>query len=224
MSVEYDYTKPGVVKTFVIDAQLHTLFPNNYSYFIYGDPNLQLFFNEALTDDEKTQLDNYVANYVDPAQYFVLSRTVPAPGVFYSITESTPTVAATFFNTATTSPTQNVLNSIKVICDYAIADITQAPNLPASANITFTLFDVTRNWSLFTNVFDISSTLQQFQSMYASDNTLTGTKHIYSTLQFDSLSQYTTNYDTIQQFMVSISTPEVSMTLNSIQMLYYQIF
>ena len=91
----------------------------------------------------------------------------------------------------------------------------------SSGTISVELFSVTRNYSFFIQTIDISSVLVTWATEASNgDNEL---KTDYRTFMAEGLRNNMCNFDNVCELRVATSNPNVSIALNGLQFLYYNL-
>lgn len=217
--VEYIFSKPGVAKVYALEASLKTT--PSYSYFSYTDPELLIGTTQPLTDTQYTQLETLINNYTDPAVFLVLNSTVPDTIRSSPTNSQSPEIVQSFIFTNTNMYGSGTFNSIKTVLEYSTQDVTQWANFSGNLTVQFQLHDYTRDKSICMNTINVTDIANSWKQMATSG--ATGPRKVFRSFQVDGLRNNSPNYDCLWNYILSVSDPKLTVTIQSKQMLYYDI-
>jgi hypothetical protein len=185
-----------------------------------NDTNITV--SEALTDTELTSLTTLVNNYVDPSVYYQLSNVDNFPMMtnYTSSTILSPVGSLIYSNT---NSSNMVMNQVKIVIAMQCENTSIFTNA-STGNVTFEILDKTRNVTIVPEtIIDVSSILDAW-SLDTTNNT-TGYPNGYFTkvIQLYDFSNAFPDYDIILQFNVSSCQTDVSVAIECIQFLWYQV-
>ena len=220
MTTNYTFTIATINKPQAFQAYMQTNFAGLFLDFSYSNPNLSIDTTAPLTDDQLATLTTLVNNYVDPAVFLELVTTTSSPYVSLPTNSATPECVLTFIRIGS-DPTTGTLNAFKTALSFGTTDVTQFATGDTSCTITFQIFNSTTNQQLTSNTIDISSTIQAWQTL--AQNGGTGAQLAYQTFMVEGLRAFLMTTDSIWQFWIGVSNPNVTVVSNSLQSLYYNI-
>jgi len=216
--MSYSFTK-NVNKIPAFQAYLQ----QNFSLFtgFNSDGNqFTIYTSETLSSQDEALLNQLIADYVDPEYFLTLENTQSLSGLSKRcIGTSTPLIVQSLIFP---KRIENglVLDSLKTVVSFLVEDITTLIG-STSGIVTWSIFDYTRNFEIGTQEFDFSDKVIEWAT--AASNGQTGSVDFYRCMMFDGLITKTTNYDCIWQFKLSVSNPNVTVQMNGLQMLYYNV-
>lgn len=202
-------------------------------YFSYTSDNTTglitgatIYTTISLSTDELTTLTNLVNNYVEPIYYFPGKwGIINNPTRSTSTNDITPNLVFTWIYPGQlsvlggqTKGPGGVINEIKTLVQYDIDDITTASAI-TNPTVTIEIFDSTRNYSVVTEVIDASSVVSGWVTK--AQNGATGTASTTNSMMFYDMWGHFPNYDVILNFIVTVSDPKITVTLNTLQYICY---
>ena len=213
MSTTYSFAK-SIQKTYALQALLNSSFPVSTSLTV-TENEVEVDTSQPLTSSQAAQLATIVNNYTDPAVFLQLNSTQTMPSSSVSTSSSTLTPVMTFIFTNQTTFDQ-ALDGIKTIIQVSSTDPQQV--LTSPVQVTISIFDITRNIQVASQVVDVTSIVTNWQQ-----TNQTGTATGFMTAQFTGIMNKTATYDCIWQFQLAVTDPSVSVNLNALQYLLYDV-
>lgn len=212
MSTTYSFAKT-VEKLYALQALLDTSFPVPTSLNASGN-ELDVVASQPLTSSQAAQLATLVNNYTDPAVFLQLNTTQTMPSTSASTSSAQATPVMTFIFTNQNS-IETVLDGIKTVIQVSS---TIPESITGSVQATVAIHDITRNLQVATQTVDVTSIITNWQQ-----TAQTGPATGYTTAQFSGIMNQSASYDCIWQFQLSVTNPSVTVSLNSLQYLLYDV-
>ncbi|CAK0766869.1 hypothetical protein CVIRNUC_003402 [Coccomyxa viridis] len=213
MATTYSFAK-SIQKTYALQALLNSSFPVSTSLNV-TDNEVDVETSQPLTSSQAAQLATIINNYTDPAVFLQLNSTQTMPSSSVSTSSSTLTPVMTFIFTNQTTFDQ-ALDGIKTIIQVSSANPQTVVTSPVL--VTINIFDITRNIQVASQVVDMTSVVTNWQQTVQ-----TGPATGFMTAQFTGIMNKTASYDCIWQFQLSVTDPNVSVNLNALQYLLYDV-
>jgi len=215
---QYSFTKSDVQKPYaLIDALQNT---GLYAWLTYESPALVVGTTHELTNEELASLTSVIDNYTDPEIFLMLSSTIP--DTLRSITTNSPTpeVVQGFIYSNTFNDI-GTFNAIKSVLEYQTNDVQNFIDFSGSCFVTYEIKCYTRNLVICSYQLDITDVCESWKTM--AENNETGPKLVYKTFMVEGLRNLVADYDCIWNYIISVSNPNVNVTIHAKQMLYYNI-
>ena len=177
-----------------------------------------------MTTDELDTLTTLVNNYTDPDKYLTYSRTVTDPLVSLPNTCEFNMDNCRILNTlifSNQSTEGECLDSLKTVFCYYCPNVQNFINV-TSANMTFNIHDLTRDYNIVNETIDITDIATNWHNMALTGSTTANC--VYKSGFFGDLHSKSCDYDCIYQFSRQISHPELfESCMNGIQWIFYNI-
>lgn len=216
---QYSFNKPGIGKVYAFEAAIrNTPLYNGYSY---TDPDLVIYTQESLTNEQLTSLETLIQNYVDPQVFLVLNSTIPDTIRSKTTNSTSPEVVQTFIFTNTNLQGNGTFNAIKTILEYSTDDVSQWVDFDGQLSVTFEIYCYTRSISISTHTIDITNVANSWKEMAL--NNETGNRKVYRTFQVEGLRNIVANHDCLWNYILSVSDSKLQATIHAKQMLYYDV-
>jgi hypothetical protein len=220
----YYFTKSGILKFYALDRDLRQSVPN-YTGASYDEPSLSVVTSVALSESELTALGELITNYSDPAVFLELISTSTDATRSETTNSSTPSVVQSFIYSVTGADGNGVFNAIKSVIEYRTDDVSYWANFSGSLTATVSIKCYTRDYTFTTETLDITSVANSWKAMALDDpsGTVNKVDKVYKTCMLEGLRNFVANYDCIWVYVISVSNPNVYMTIHAKQMLYYNV-
>ena len=212
MSTTYSFAK-SVQKLYALQALLNSSFPVPASL-NSTDTEVDVVTSQPLTSDQAAQLATLVNNYTDPAVFLQLNTTQTMPSSSSSTSSAVAVPVMTFIFTNQTT-FDLALDGIKTILQVSSAT---PQSITGSVQATITIFDITRNIQVATQIVDVTNIITGWQQ-----TSQTGPATGYMTALFTGIMNKSASYDCIWQFQLSVTNPGVTVNLNALQYLLYDV-
>lgn len=220
----------------ILDAFVKYLTDNKapyYTSFNYSKPNLTINTSQALLNTELFTLTSLVTNYTDPAYFLTFANTISMPllSPYTNDASLLPSsivgginskILQTFIFT-NQNTTDQFLDGIKTVFEFTTPNVQNFIN-NTTGNITFQVYDNTRNYVILSQNIDISNVLTHWNTLASTGSTIAST--CFQSGYFNGLMPQTTNYDCIWQLRMNTSD-EVNnnsnyyVRINGLQYLFY---
>ena len=222
MSTRYNFTKTGIAKPIAADDY----FKKNFALYVdmsYADPDLSIDTLEPLDETTLAELQTLVDNYVDPDVFLVLKSTITDPANSKATSSTSPMVVQTFIFASRDTDGQGVLNSMKTVIEYSTPDVsTFAGEELLECTTTFQIYCYTRSVLLTSVDVNVDDILASWQTM--ANNSETGPRSVFRSIQIEGLRTLVTDYDCIWQYKLAVSNTDVTARAHGIQWLYYDLY
>lgn len=212
MSTTYSFAK-SVQKLYALQALLNSSFPVPASL-NSTDTEVDVITSQPLTSDQAAQLATLINNYTDPAVFLQLNTTQTMPSSSSSTNSAVAVPVMTFIFTNQTT-FDLALDGIKTILQVSAAT---PQSITGSVQATITIFDITRNIQVATQIVDVTNLITGWQQTNQ-NGAATG----YMTALFTGIMNKSASYDCIWQFQLSVTNPGVTVNLNALQYLLYDV-
>ena len=212
MSTTYSFAK-SVVKLYALQALLNTSFPVPATLNA-TETEVDVVTSQPLTSSQAAQLATLVNNYTDPAVFLQLNttQTMPSTSASTNSAQATPVMTFIFSNQ---NSFEQALDGIKTVIQVSS---TTPQTITGSVQVTVTIFDITRNIQVATQTVDVTSIITNWQK-----TAQTGPATGYTTAQYSGIMNQSASYDCIWQFQLSVTNPSVTVNLNGLQYLLYDV-
>ena len=198
----------------------------NYWGTMFGDfgssnGNFTFFFKYPLSSTDLASFTSAMTSYVDPSSWLQFARVDDAP-LFTNPTNSSTLVASHTFIASPRTDDSAVIDSMKTVIEYSTSAVEGfAAFNPNSANtITVQIYDISRAMVIRSTTFSINSILAGWQASAATG--ATGPVSVFKSLQLYTLRNMLP-YDCIWQFQLSVSNPQVFVSLHGLQKIWYYV-
>lgn len=212
MSTTYSFAK-SVQKLYALQALLNSSFPVPATL-NSTDTEVDVIASQPLTSDQAAQLATLINNYTDPAVFLQLNTTQTMPSSSSSTNSAVAVPVMTFIFTNQTT-FDLALDGIKTILQVSAAT---PQSITGSVQATITIFDITRNIQVATQSVDVTNLITGWQQT----NPI-GAATGYMTALFTGIMNKSASYDCIWQFQLSVNNPGVTVNLNALQYLLYDV-
>jgi hypothetical protein len=214
------FVKPSLLKVFVLDIKLKQLF-DFYNYLNYTDPNLDIVASRTLTDAESTALQTFVNAYQDPVEYLELNYVTSNASKSKGISSSTLSPAITWILSGTSNTdSMGIFNALKTVLCTQTNDMSLFADVQ-SVSVQFELYSVTRDYVMASITIDISDVVASWKASVLA-GTLGASDMNLKSIMLDNLKNCMCDYDNICQIKLSVTNPNICVSTNGMQLLYYR--
>ncbi len=193
-----------------------------YADYQYNDGVVDVMTSRQLNQSELDDLTAYMNAYVDPEVYLDLQNTTTDTFKTTRINSSSLQNVQLFFYPHSTITNGDLsFNAIKTLFLLECDDITSMLAFSGQASITYRIYCETRGVEIFSDTIDITELCNTWKQQAMSGTV--GAVSSYKTHLCEGLRHVVANYDCVWLYQLSISIPNVYVSILSKQMLYYQL-
>lgn len=219
----YTFYPPNAPKPGVTFAYLYDHFPS-FNGGSGGPEGYELIFKRELTPSELQEFTEWFNSWNQPSRYlsFFKSET-------YSLSteriKSNDLQVVNSFIMAGFSPADNEeisLASLKTIIGTHTNNVENFANYSGTDTVTIQLYSLTLDTLIIENVINLAEVTSAWKTKALANET--GKVDTWKTHQVFGIDNYLPSYDCIWQWRVSCTHPDIEISLNGQQRLFYRVF
>lgn len=225
-TMPYKYQKANYWYNWINNVLPHREYIIDMIYSQEDPPIFKVVVPDGTSEDIQNSLVNSFANYSEPARWFMFHHsddhfltTQEIATTDYQLVQSYIQSPNSDDMSAAGSTDKTVLCDMKVIAHLSTTDTSLFTGLDLEAEpvtVSFKIHDKTRNVVISEETVNINQIISAWQTKSPS-----GPEEEFKTIQIYGLRDQTATFACIWQFFVKVSNPNVSISLNGIQKLYY---
>jgi hypothetical protein len=187
--------------------------------------NLNVLTTSELNSEQIVIMNQLVNEYIEAPYYLDLTRTESTTLHSHYTSDSdlvqsnNKSVVQTLIFNNINEDSGDLLNCVKTVLEYNTPNLQNFINI-TSGSIDFEIYDITRDYLIFSDTIDISSITNNWNTLAQTGST-SGNNTVYKSFMCTGLLDKTTDYDCIWQFRMATSSPNFNARMNGLQYLFY---